>query len=201
MTKENSLSRRDRNLANIRETTVPVAERIVLEEGIDALNARRLAREIGVSVGSLYNAFGDLDAVLRAVIEQSALMLSRTLHAAIEQPAPDARTRVVRLGEAYLDFAIAEPQRWWLLFEYKSNTPPDDKAQEFQIGLLEMLVDAAGGNPKSEQQRQVFLLLWASVHGLVTLACRPTIVALNPDAARTYIADLVDTGLKSFPIA
>lgn len=201
MTKENSLSRRDRNLANIRETTVPVAERIVLEEGIDALTARRLARDIGVSVGSLYNAFGDLDAVLRAVIEKSALMLSRTLHAAIEQPAPDARTRVVTLGEAYLDFAIAEPQRWWLLFEYNSNTPPDDKAQEFQIGLLEMLVDAAGGNPKSEQHRQIFLLLWASVHGLVTLACRPTIVALNPDAARTYIADLVDTGLKSFPIA
>lgn len=200
MTKEKPLSRRDRNLANIRETAVPVAERIVLEEGVDALNARRLAGDISVSVGSLYNAFGDLDAVLRAVIEKSALMLSGTLHAAIEQPALDERTRLITLGEAYLDFAIAEPQRWWLLFEYNSNNPPDDKAQEFQLGLLEMLVEAGGGDPKSDQHRQIFLLLWASVHGLVTLACRPTIIALNPEVARTYIAELVDTGLKSFPI-
>lgn len=200
MTKEKALSRRDHNLADIRERAIPVAERIVLEEGLDALNARRLAKDVGVSVGSLYNAFGDLDAVVRAVIGNSALMLSRTLHAAIEQPAPDRRTRLVALGEAYLDFAIAEPQRWWLLFEYKSNQPSDETAQEFQLGLLEMLVEVGGGDPKSDQHRQTFLLLWASVHGLVTLACRPTIVAINQKVARTYIADLVDTGLDSFPI-
>ncbi|MFC6636922.1 TetR family transcriptional regulator [Sulfitobacter sp. JBTF-M27] len=200
MTKEKPLSRRDRNLANIRDTAVPVAERIILEEGIDALNARRLANEISVSVGSLYNAFGDLEAVLRAVIEKSAVILSRRLHAAIEQPAPDDRTVLVTLGEAYLDFAISEPQRWWLLFEYNSNNPPDEKMQEFQLSLLEMLVEAGGGDPKLEQHRQIFLILWASVHGLVTLACRPTIVAINPEAARTYIADLVDTGLESFSL-
>ena len=112
----------------------------------------------------------------------------------------DRRARVVALGEAYFDFAIAEPQRWWLLFEYKSNVPNDAKAQDFQLGLLEMLIRAGDGDPKSEQQRQFFLLLWASVHGLVSLACRRTIVAVNPKVARTYIGDLVDAGFNAFPI-
>ncbi|WP_294611607.1 TetR/AcrR family transcriptional regulator [Roseovarius sp.] len=201
MTKQERLSKRDLNLADIRERATLVAERIVLEEGVDALNARRLARDIKVSVGSLYNAFGDLDAVVRAVISRSAVMLSDTLHAAVETAAQDKRSRVVALGEAYFDFATAEPQRWWLLFEYKSNAPPDAKVQDFQIGLLEMLIRAGDGDPKSEQHRQFFLLLWASVHGLVSLACRPTIVAVNPEVARTYIGDLVDSGFNAFPIS
>ncbi|MFK7746552.1 MAG: TetR/AcrR family transcriptional regulator, partial [Roseobacter sp.] len=60
-------SRRDRNLADIRDRATAVAERIVLEKGGGALSARGLASELGISVGSLYNAFGDLDGVVRAV--------------------------------------------------------------------------------------------------------------------------------------
>lgn len=199
-TKEKPLSKRDRNLVDIRERAIPIAERIVLADGVDALSARGLAKEVGVSVGSLYNAFGDLEAVVTAVIAKSALLLSQTLHDAIDHSAPDKRSRVVALGEAYFDFAIAEPKRWWLLFEYKSNIPTDEIVQEYQLGLLEMLIQAGEGNPKSDQHRQFFLILWASVHGLVTLACRPLIVAINPDTARTYIADLVDNGFNTFPI-
>lgn len=197
MKDEKPLSRRDRNLADIRERATGVAERIVLSEGMEALSARRLAKELGVSVGSLYNAFGDLDAVVRTVIASSAVMLSDILSAAVEGAAPDRHARVVALGEAYFDFAIAEPERWWLLFEYRSNVPNDLKAQDFQAGLLEVLIRAGDGDPKSERQRQFFLLLWASVHGLVSLACRRTIVAIDPDIARTYIGDLVDAGFNA----
>lgn len=200
MIKEKTLSKRDRNLADIRERATLVAERIVLQEGVDALNARRLARELDVSVGSLYNAFGDLTAVVRAVIAKCAAMLSARLHAAIENAAQDKRSRVVALGEAYFDFAIAEPRRWSLMFEYRLEDHQDPKAQDYQTGLLEMLIRAGEGDPKSEQHRQFFLLLWASVHGLVSLACRPTIVAINPEVARTYIGDLVNSGFNAFPI-
>ena len=200
MTKEKTLSKRERNLADIRERACFVAERIVLTKGIDELSARGLAKELNISVGSLYNAFGDLDAVVRAVISKSAAMLSDRLHSAIETAAQDKRSRLVALGEAYFDFATAEPRRWWLMFEYRSDLPQDPKAQDFQIGLLEMLIIAGEADPESEQHRQFFLLLWASVHGLVSLACRPTIVAINPEIARTYIGDLVDSGINAVPL-
>ena len=200
MKDEKPLSRRDRNLADIRERATGVAERIVLSEGMEALSARRLAKELGVSVGSLYNAFGDLDAVVRTVIASSAVMLSDILSAAVEGAAKDRHARVVALGEAYFDFAIAEPERWRLLFEYRSNVPNDLTARDFQSGLLEMLIRAGDGDPDSERQRQFFLLLWASVHGLVSLACRRTIVAIDPDLARTYIGDLVDAGFNALTV-
>ncbi|MGJ8624169.1 MAG: TetR/AcrR family transcriptional regulator [Yoonia sp.] len=197
MTKNTKLSKRERNLADIRERAIPTAEQIVLTEGIDALSARRLAKEIDVSVGSLYNAFGDLDAVVGAAIAKSAVMLSEVLHAASQKPAPDPQGRVIAIGEAYLDFALAEPMRWLLLFEYRANIAPDVKVQEFQLGLLEMLITAGGGDPKSEAEREFFLLLWASVHGLVSLASRPTIIAIKPEVARTYLGDMVRSGFKN----
>ncbi len=189
------MSKRDQNLAQIREKATEIAERIVLEQGRDALSARGLAAEIGVSVGSLYNAVGDLETLLRTVIAKSAGILSRALETAVASAPQDKRARLVALGEAYFDFALTEPQRWWLLFEYRAHAVPDQKMQDFQARLLEMLIRAGEGDVSSDRHRQVFLQLWASVHGLVTLACRPTIVTVDPVEARTYIGELVDTGL------
>lgn len=198
MTEEIKMSRRERNLADIRDRAIPIAERIVLEEGIDALSARRLASDLGISVGSLYNAFGDLDGVVRVLISLSADLLEEALRTAATAPAANRHARVVAIGEAYLAFALAEPQRWWLLFEYRSNFALDQTVQEYQEALLEMLIRAGGGDPTSQQHRQFFVLLWASVHGLVSLACRPTIVAIDPEAAQAYIGNLVETGFETF---
>lgn len=190
------MTKREQNLAQIRDRATEHAERIIFDNGIDALSARRLAQDIGVSVGSLYNAFGDLDAVLRAVISRSAVRLSEILQSAV-QAGTCKRSRLVALGEAYLHFAVSEPQRWWLLFEYKSHAPPDQKVRDFQHGLLDMLIHAGEGDPGSDQHRQVFLSLWASVHGLVALACRPAIVAIEPVSARDYIGHLVEAGINA----
>ena len=153
-----------------------------------------------MSVGSLYDASGDLDAVVNAVIGKSAEMISMALHMAVEKTAKDNRSRVVALGEAYFDFTVAEPQRWSLMFDCKSNLPLDEVDQDFQKNLLKMPILTGGGDLDSDMHRQFFLLLWASVHGVVSLACRPTIVAINPEAARTYIGDLVVSGFSAFPV-
>ncbi|WP_299735243.1 TetR/AcrR family transcriptional regulator [uncultured Roseobacter sp.] len=199
MNTEQKLSRRDRNLAEIREKATELAERIVLEKGGDALHARGLAQELKISVGSLYNAFGDLNGVVRAVNTRCAERLSENLRAAVAAAPDDNRARVIAIGEAYFDFAIAEPRRWWMLFERDSDLQLDLKTQKLQEGLLEMLVTAGGGDPENTRHRQFFLLLWASVHGLVSLACRPNIAMIGPDVARSYIHDLVDAGFRNFP--
>lgn len=193
------LSRRDRNLAEIREKAADLAERIVLEEGSDALTARGLAKELGISVGSLYNAFGDLDGVVRAVNARCAARLAEALHAALAAASDEPRARVIAIGEAYFDFAQAEPRRWYMLFERDSDLQLDLKTTELQEGLLEMLIRAGDGDPGNEQHRQFFLLLWASVHGLVSLACRPSIVMIKPEVARNYLNDLIAAAFRNFP--
>ena len=65
------------------------------------------------------------------------------------------------IGEAYFDFAIAEPRRWWMLFERSVDLASDEKARALQEGLLRMLIEAGGGDAENERHRQFFLLLWA----------------------------------------
>ncbi|WP_227271859.1 TetR/AcrR family transcriptional regulator [Roseobacter weihaiensis] len=199
MNTNETLSRRDRNLADIRERATTVAERIVLEQGGGALNARGLAKELGISVGSLYNAFGDLDGVVRAVNTRCSDRLAKALRAALEAAPADARARVIAIGEAYFDFARSEPRRWYMLFERDSDLELDVKTAELQEGLLEMLIRAGDGDPGNQQHRQFFLLLWASVHGLVSLACRPSIVMISPDVARSHMLDLIAAAFRNFP--
>jgi AcrR family transcriptional regulator len=201
MSEEKPQSRRDRNLADIRTRATDLAERIVLEKGGDALNARGLAKALDISVGSLYNAFGDLDGVVRAVNARSSDRLASKLREAVREAGEDRRSKVTAIGEAYFDFAVSERRSWWMLFERNVDMVPDDKAREMQEGLLRMLILAGGGDPSSPQHRQFFLLLWASVHGLVSLAVRPTIAAINPDVARGYIRELVNAAFRAFPIA
>ncbi|MFT6887882.1 MAG: AcrR family transcriptional regulator [Paracoccaceae bacterium] len=201
MTKSAQPSRRDLNLADIRARATLAAERTIIEHGFETLSARGLARDLSVSVGSLYNAVGDLDGVVRAVNAKCARMLSDRLRAAVNAAPADKLSRVVAMGEVYFDFALAEPRRWWLLFERRSDALPDAKTQELQSAFLEMLIRAGDGDPSSDQHRQFFLLLWASVHGLASLACRPTIVAIDPEVARSYVRDLVVAGFRDFPAA
>mgnify|MGYP001817138401 FL=1 len=199
MNTKEKLSRRDRNLADIRDRATTVAERIVLEKGGDALNARGLAQELGISVGSLYNAFGDLDGVVRAVNARCADRLAQTLRSALAKAPDSPRSRVIAIGEAYFNFANAEPRRWYMLFERDSDLQLDLKTTELQEGLLNMLIHAGDGDPSNEQHRQFFLLLWASVHGLVSLACRPSIVMIQPQVARSYMHDLIGAAFRNFP--
>ncbi len=126
-------------------------------------------------------------------------MLASNLQQAIETASHDRRARLVALGEAYFDFALAEPERWFLLFEHRNNLEPDAKTLALQQGLLDMLIEAGEANANSEQQRQFYLMLWASVHGLVSLACRATIVTMEPKLARTFIGDLIDATFRAAP--
>lgn len=192
-------SRRERNLADIRTRATEIAERIVLEQGGGALHARGLAEELGISVGSLYNAFGDLDGVIRAVNRRCADRLSQALRNALKTAPPEPRARVIALGEAYFDFAQREPRRWYMLFDRRSDLELDSQTAEVQTSLLDMLVRAGGGKPEVEEHRQFYLLLWASVHGLVSLASRPNIVMIQPDLARGYLHDLIKAAFRNFP--
>lgn len=54
------------------EHVLDTADRLLSEGGPEALSATGLAQAAGISVGSLYQWFGDLDAVLRALVERYA---------------------------------------------------------------------------------------------------------------------------------
>jgi AcrR family transcriptional regulator len=137
-----------------------VAERVVLEKGVDALNARGLAKRLGISFGSLCNAFGNLDGVVvRAVNSRCAARRSGVLRKALDHAPGSAGASVIAIGEAYFDLAPSEPRRCYMFFERDSGLQPDAKTTELQERLLEMLIRAGDGDPLHDQHCHFFLLL------------------------------------------
>lgn len=195
MAETKELTRGEKNLLEIRKRGTKAAEKIVVEKGANALSARGLAKTLGVSVGTLYNAFQDLDGVVRAVNNASAEMLSARLKKAVAEADPDRRSRLIAMGETYFDFAMDEPERWWALFEHRQETPDLPVEEGYQKDLLELLIRTAGSDPDHDPAPERYVMLWASVHGLVALAYRPTIVAVPPEAARKYLVEVIDAGL------
>ena len=55
------------NKEEMSEKVLAIAETLLNEGGMDNLKARTIAEQAGISVGSVYNLFADLDEVHRAV--------------------------------------------------------------------------------------------------------------------------------------
>ncbi|HQP19465.1 MAG TPA: helix-turn-helix domain-containing protein, partial [Phenylobacterium sp.] len=65
------------------EAIIEAAARILEREGLEAFNTNAIARQAGVSVGSLYQYFPGKDAVMAALIRRESQAFARALEAAL----------------------------------------------------------------------------------------------------------------------
>ena len=168
------------------------AEGIVRDQGVRALGMRPLAAAIGYAPNSIYNAVGDLDAVLLRVNARTFGRLKAALAAALDPDAP-ARANAAALASAYLAFVAADPAVWSLVSEY---TPARGAAApewywEALAGATD-LVDAtlAPLLPDAAERAQAVAALWASLHGLASLSTSGKLGALT-DAAPADLARML----------
>ncbi len=78
--------------------------RILIRDGWPALTTNRVAREAGVSIGSLYQYFPDKDALARALVEQiSAEMLESLMTLAVSLHDKSLRAGVGMIVHAAID--------------------------------------------------------------------------------------------------
>lgn len=105
------------------------AARAVLErEGIDGLTVRKVARQAGLSPMALYRHFADKDALFDALMEDGLAAWGKIVSAI---RARDPMEWLEALGEAHLDFALAQPHRYDAAFFLPAPTArrfPDDFA-------------------------------------------------------------------------
>src|ERR1041384_987611 len=89
---------------DLRQAVLRKAGEVLEKEGVDALSLREVARRAGVSHNAPYRHFPDRDSLLVALVEEGFQMLLDAL----------ARRPRREMGEAYVDFALAHPQRFRL---------------------------------------------------------------------------------------
>lgn len=152
---------------------VLAAMEILEESGIDALTVRHLADRAGVSRSTPYLYFKDKLALIDAVRVhglQSLIQASREAVAGVDHYSEHMR----RLGSTYVDFGLARPALYQLIFV--SGLPDDDMSDELtrtieqhrSLIMIPMEKAYAEGMLSMPPER-LDPVLWSAVHGLLTL--------------------------------
>lgn len=163
---------------DVRDRVISAAREAMETQGLDGVKARPIAQQAGISVGSIYNLFGDLDDLIRIVNGQTYDELFAIETSALEA-ARDAgrspREQMLALAEAYLEFVAGHQTRWLatLAFNRSQTEAPPRWYLEKELSLFRIIEDALVSFPgaKDPNRRRLHArALWASIHGIVTIA-------------------------------
>lgn len=218
--KSGSQERREKQKQELREKILTAAGAEFLEHGYEEFSLRRVAERIGYSATTIYLYFENKDDLLLATVQDGFKAFDASVEAAAAANADPLR-RIVALGQAYMEFGLANPAIYRLMFMQRADfyllprltgtgsepeirqaaldgKPGDGTyhviAQELLVGAVKEAMDAGQitpGDPLLTADA-----LWAGAHGLVALASSPI---MAPDHARKVLdryAELVIAGLK-----
>ena len=180
------------DIESFRARLCDVAEKQFASHGPDGVTMRELADALGVSSMTPYRYFKDKDSILAAVRTRAFNRFA----AAMETAASGSKSES---GNAYLDFALANPAAYRLMFDVCQPTfanYPDLVAAmgRARLTMGDGLRDlAAAGRFKGDVQLAGYVF-WSAVHGAVMLELAGLLDGSNLDArkiARPAIQALV----------
>ena len=185
---------------------VDIAERLLVTEGLGAVQARRVVQEADCSVGTLYNVFGGLDGLIIAANTRSLRVLGEKLETASRGGRPEAALehRLMALALAYRDFAYQQNSRWRALFDHRmeaGKSVPDGYRAE-QAALLRLIEQCIEGHIADPDARSsAARALFSGVHGIVWLALDDKLGSLGPEETERQIRFIVGAAARGLEAA
>ncbi|CAI8974070.1 Transcriptional regulator [Methylocaldum szegediense] len=175
---------------------------IVEREGAAALSTRKIANEIGYTVGSLYLVFANLDDLIFQVNARTLSELAAELdRAAARSNTPKAA--LVELGLAYFRFATSNLGRWELIFGRGSpaaNASPEWYRNRIPVlfDRVERLLVQLAPSRKPGEVALAARALWGGVHGICTLALTDKLGIAGLSDAEPLLTTLIETFLSGW---
>lgn len=148
-----------------REEMINAAVRVVREKGIDALTAKALAGELGVSTQPVFTCFHTIEEAKSEVRAAAERVYDRYVQEGLRMKIP-----FLGVGIQYIHFAKEEPQLYRLLFlaaneeGYSSAINALHHSQELVRDSLQQIYHIDGHTAD-----RYFRDMWLVVHSLATL--------------------------------
>ena len=179
----------------LRASILKVGRKLIADEGLSSVQARRIAAEAGCSVGSVYNVFEDLDELIIALNMLTLAELGASLRAAHGSARHGStHDRLLALAHAYFLFAAENKQPWRSIFEHQlpeGRTAPTEYRED-QDKLFALVEECLAKDvTENELRESAARALFASVHGIVSLSLDRKLGEFAPDATRRQIEVLV----------
>jgi AcrR family transcriptional regulator len=152
---------------NVGPARIAAARELLDADGPGAVSLREAARRVGISATATYRHFQDKDHLLAAVAAEGYREFAEQLRAAVHETG-----RFADLGNAYIEFALAHPGMFRLMFgpllrERERYPDLGAAADEAFAALRDGAEQLLGG--RDEDVESVALAAWSFAHGLARL--------------------------------
>lgn len=161
---------------DLRAALIQATEGLLAERGIEGFTLREVARRAGVSPAAPLHHFGSAAGLLTEVSILGFEELTRCLRDGTAAGGKDPARRLRGQGMGYVQFALAYPGRFQLMFR-KDRLMQDGRLKEAgdaAFAELEMAVRDYTGwgreKPLNRATQATVLAAWSTVHGFAHLA-------------------------------
>lgn len=173
-------ARRERERQETRTMILDAARELFVREGYEAVTMRAIADRIEYTPTAIYHHFENKQALVTELAHQALAALAQ--HFQRLATVADPVERLTRTGEAYVEFAEQYPNHYRFLFMTvlpKLEHPegylatrhrnPEHDAYEFLKRACAEAIAQGRLRPELTDADQVAQMIWASLHGLVSL--------------------------------
>jgi AcrR family transcriptional regulator len=157
-----------------RERILATARRLYNARGLAGVTVRAVENKANVTAPTIYWHFGNMDGLIREVVDGAFSGLLGALTAA--SPGRSSLERLLAMARAYRDFALDHPQLYHTMFLATDPTRAVMRGTRRTVGrqtfeMLEACVAACVADEviAKADTRTTAVTIWSLVHGMVAL--------------------------------
>lgn len=147
------------------EEIINMAMGIIRRSGVESLNARSLAKELGCSVHPIFRAFDSMEGLKTAVYEKAEQIFNQRMLNCNKEDG------FLGIGLTYIDFAKNEKNLFQLLFMsdafHEKNLIDIAGSTEGDDEIIEMLCQMTGLSTQSA--KELYTGVWLTTHGIASM--------------------------------
>lgn len=185
--------RSDHSREELTRLVLDSARRFAEAEGLAGIGARRIARDVGYTPGTIYNLFGNLDDL---ILHLRGEVLDDLYGHSKDTPldaGPEENLR--RLAAAYTGFVMRHPRLWGVVMEHQPpGGAPDWYEEKVRrlMALTERAIAPLFRPGEAAARLHHARVLWACYHGIVALQLA------QPAGSRAAAGSLTDSLIENY---
>ena len=189
---------------NLRAELLEHAWKVVERDGVDGLSLRGISREIGVSHSASGRHFRDRHQLLDALARMGFHRLNQAI-AAATAPTAGVEERLRASGRSYVEFAVAHARVLDLMYAQKRRPDASEELRSLSEEPMSLLVETitgaqAEGIVRTGDPHELAVVVFASVHGVATLATDDLLDDVPWERAAESTIDFAWRGIAARPI-
>jgi AcrR family transcriptional regulator len=158
---------------DLREALIAATRELLIEHGPDGFTLADACRRAGVTTAAPYKHFRDKQEILEEIVLRGFAELTAANAKAVAEGGPGTLEGITAMVISYLNFAVAQPTVFRLMFGHKSDRRKIQQVDENGNQCLKNVIDEIAGFSRKHGHKvdaeRAAIRLWTFVHGASSL--------------------------------